>query len=117
MCTVDQGKKVSKKTNKQQGKKAKENSKGYKNADGIGESFVEAVGKVTKEAAEQKGSQQGFLGQERISIDVKKYSHTLENQNQSEVKPEHCPAAPLWEGKGPNTRKGKTGKDYVEGKE
>jgi hypothetical protein len=114
MCTVDQGNKVTKKTNKKQGKPAKENSAGYKNKAGIGEAFVEAVGKVTEEAKSSKGSQQGFLGQDRISIDVKKYSHTLENENQTEVKPEHCPAAPLWDGKGPNSSKGKVGKEYIE---
>jgi hypothetical protein len=110
MCTVDQGKEVSKKSNKEQGKKAKPAQKGYQNPIGMGEAFVGAVQKAQEE---MKGSKTSFLGQSPIIIDPKDYSHTLDNENQTQVKPEHCPAAPLWKGKGPNSRKGGKGKDYV----
>lgn len=44
---------------------------------GVGSSFAYAVGEILKEAKQMRGSQTGFLGQEKEVIDIKEYTHSL----------------------------------------
>lgn len=44
---------------------------------GIGSSFAYAVGEILKDAKQMRGSQVGFLGQEKETIDIKDYNQSL----------------------------------------
>ena len=44
---------------------------------GIGSSFAMAVGELIQDAKKMRGSQTGFLGQEKEVIDIKDYNQTL----------------------------------------
>ena len=44
---------------------------------GIGSSFAMAVGELLQDAKKMRGSQVGFLGQEKEVIDIKQYNQTL----------------------------------------
>lgn len=75
---------MSKKSNKVQGSKV---SGAYKAEDmkiksptetdrGIGSSFAMAVSRIMDMAASVAGSKNGFLGKEKVTVDVKEHTHS-----------------------------------------
>jgi len=44
---------------------------------GLGSSYAHAVGNIMHQAKEVKGSKNGFLGQEKKTLDPKEHAHSL----------------------------------------
>lgn len=68
-----------KKMKKEQGVKANPKAEGNMNPAGMGESFASALRGAMDGSESLKGSKSGFLGVEKQSVDVKSYSHSLDD--------------------------------------
>jgi hypothetical protein len=127
MCTVNNGSKPNKlpkgakagkkgkpSNKKDQGMQAQPVSAGYKDpAIGLGDAFIQGLSHAYEDLKENKGSTSGFLGREKQTIDIKEYSHDIENPEKTQtLKKQPCPDAPIWKGKGPNSHKEGTGADF-----